>query len=83
MNLNTWALVALLIAVIGCLVNIVILIRRVNRLESMVLRQISINANLDRRQANQEIILDEIRSRTKRVLDGIASSFVSKENEEN
>lgn len=39
-----WILAALLIAVVGCLVNIVILIRRVNRLKSMVLRQISINA---------------------------------------
>lgn len=80
MNTTTWILIALLIAVAGCLVNIVILIRRVNRLESMVLRQISINKNLDSWQVNQEIRLDEIRSRTRRVLDSMIT-IASKEND--
>lgn len=78
MNPTTWTLIALLIAVIGCLVNIVILIKRVNRLESMVLRQISIKDNLDRWQVNQEMRLDEIRSRTNRVLDSMVI-FASEE----
>lgn len=62
-----WILAALLIAVAGCLVNIVILIRRVNRLKSMVLRQINQEIRL-------EIRLGEIRSR--------ANHFASKENDE-
>ena len=83
MNLTTWTLVALLIAVVGCLVNIVILIRRVNRLKSMALRQISINANLNSWQASQETKLDEIELRTghmDNLVDSIAS-FASKEND--
>lgn len=80
MNITTWILIALLIAVAGCLVNIVILIRRVNHLESMVLRQISINKNLNSWQVNQKIRLDEIRSRTRRVLDSMIT-IASKEND--
>ena len=52
-----WILAALLIAVIGCLVNIVILIRRVNHLKSMVLHQISINATKENDAMDDVMIL--------------------------
>lgn len=61
MDLTTWTLVALLIAVIGCLVNIVILIRRVNRLEKNTLRQISINHNFDTWQSGQQIQIEDLK----------------------